>query len=187
MTAYQDRVQYRQELQRTGGWTDFVRRREALKAQGVPASQAWSDAYYATITAPPSGKKFDYRNEIVKGQIRVTDPPPPDCPNYDELMRAVAGKQASELQVFRFAFNYVDVPWDQLTADLIPSAGALALLKRVKSSEGSYRDFLGKFSKILPTSNAVEKASRHTDDGRAVFNLLDQAEKELAELPQDVS
>lgn len=125
-------------LRREGRWEDFKRRREALKAQGMPPSDAWAvvaDEFPALETKQPGGA------------ARTVD------------LRALKGKPAvSVVQAAAWAFEHLDTDWIE-PADA-PSAGAWSMREWARSSMTArsefYRTFVAKL--VLPPQEEAREA-----------------------------
>jgi hypothetical protein len=96
------------------------------------------------------------------------------------LAKKVVGKDASPLKIFTWVIDNHLVPWDFIKPQDVPSPGAVSVLSHIRKSDKNYQAFLNNFAKLLPPRSALEAESRRTDDGRAVFTLLDEAEREFA-------
>jgi len=130
-------------LRREGHWDVFVKRREELKAEGVPAKHAW---FEAAVEYPPQNGK----------------PANDSAPKVD--LTPLKGKPAVPvLEAATWVFEYLDCDWT-MPADA-PSAGAWSLLSWARSSMVARMAFYKMFGTkvISPPQEAVRKAENNAD------------------------
>ena len=130
-------------LRREGHWDVFVKRREELKAEGVPAKHAW---FEAAVEYPPQNGK----------------PANDSAPKVD--LTPLKGKPAVPvLEAATWVFEYLDCDWT-MPADA-PSAGAWSLLSWARSSMVARMAFYKMFGTkvISPPQEAARKAENNAD------------------------
>jgi hypothetical protein len=132
-------------LRREGRWEAFVKRREELKAEGVPAKEAWWQA--ATEFPPPNGNGSSGSNGSA---------PKPD-------LSALKGKPAVTIaEAVAWASENLDC--DSITPADAPSAGAWSMLQWARSSMAArgefYRNFVVKFLAAPQEAKRAAEAER---------------------------
>jgi hypothetical protein len=144
-------------LRLEGRWEEFTKRREELKADGVPAKQAWFQAaaeFPSLATSTPDAS-----------------------PSVD--LSALKGKPGiSVLESATWVFEHLDTPW--VTPADSPSAGAWSLLVWARSNMAArsefYRNFAAKI--VMPpqekTREVEEASSAHERElRRRLFGHLE--------------
>lgn len=126
-------------LRREGRFAAFKKRREELKAEAIPAKQAWyqAAAEFPPPTAPPSvtaGMAVDLHALRDKPKVPV-------------------------VSAAAWAFEHLDANW--VTPVDAPSAGAWSLLHWARSSMAARSEFYRTFvAKLVP---ALDEATRHAE------------------------
>lgn len=143
-------------LRREGRWNEFVARREALKAEGLPAAEAWNAA--AAEFPPPTPQSDE---NAASGE---------DVSGYD--LSALDGKpQISMIKVVQWAFEHLDSPG--VTPADAPSAGAWTMLTWARQNGDTRSEFMKTFmAKLMPNRQQVEDSERMSDDGVEVLEAI---------------
>jgi len=163
----ESKEQLKTRLKQEGRWNEFIGYREKLKADGMPAKDAWYEAR----------QKFgpeSYRAEVAEDNCDDDSVVPDD----DIICMDVFADKPSVTAraVVQWVFDHIDIkgvkPQDA------PSAGAWSFLQRVRS----YPDLLKEFyrtiwAKMLPTRSEIEARERFEDDGREQLHLIDQIQR----------
>jgi hypothetical protein len=147
-------------LRRGGQWQEFVKRREELKASGMPAKDAWVQA---ADEFPAPSQKTD----------KAT--PPVD-------LLPLKGKQAVPIyEATKWVMENLDADW--ITPADAPSAGAWSMLRWARSSLAARGDFYRTFvSKLLPKGCSDPGAGRQgQESGEVVGGINAPVNEEDAE------
>ena len=133
-------------LRREGRWEAFVKRREELKVEGVPAKEAWWQA--ATEYPPQNG--------------HGPDGPPPKMD-----LSALKGKPSvSVVPAATWAFEYLDADW--VTPADAPSLGAWSLRDWARSNIATRTEFYRLFAAklVLPLQEKARQAEEERQEKR---------------------
>ena len=180
-SSYRSRVKER--YKRLNIWEDFVNLRYRYAEFGLTPAQTFAAAMeeierlYPDGKPESSGKPIPQKNKgltPIMGEIKHDD-------HVRRLIKLCSGRDAAPLKVFTWVYNHAGIPWEDICPDDIPSPGAVYHLGKIKKDDKAYQKFLSEFAKLLPPRSQLEEAeNRRTDDGRKVFTLLDQMERDLS-------
>jgi hypothetical protein len=139
MAVRESKAELTDRLRREGRFEAFKKRREELKASGVPAPEAW---YLAATEFPPP----------------VTQPA---AKASAADLRALKGKPAvSVVQAAAWAFEHLDADW--VTPADAPSAGAWSMREWAKSNMAArtefYRTFVARI--VQPPQEEARQAEK---------------------------
>ena len=133
-------------LRREGRFDEFKKRREELKAEGIPANEAW---YQAAVEFPAAN------GNGANGK----------APNVD--VSALKGKPPAPIvEAAAWVFENLDCEW--VTPGEAPSAGAWSLLQWARSSMAArgefYRTFAAKV--VVPPEKEARQAEEESRQKR---------------------
>lgn len=173
-SVYRTRVKER--YKQLNIWDEFVEIRDRLYSFGLTPAQAFAEATEAITKLYPEGKlesRAEGPSVDIMGEITHDA-------QVARLVKATTGRDAAPLKVFTWVYNHAGIPWEDICPDDIPSPGAVYHLGQIKKDPKAYQKFLTDFAKLLPPKSHLEDTeSRRSDDGRKVFALIDQMEREL--------
>lgn len=183
------KAQFRERLSREGRWDTFVQRRNAMKANGVSAVDAWRLLREGPEFQPISLVQQAFENraksvvfedgvEVNNNGEEVVARLPSSKEMFDLVSKSKGGKHVSMTEVVRWVFENMDNP--NATMEEAPCMGAYSLLSWVKEKPGNKAEFYRAFAvKLMPTKNEVDQQMSFVDDGRKLFQRLDQYEAAL--------
>lgn len=151
--AKESKAELTDRLRREGRWKPFTQRREELKAQGVPAKEAWwqAAAEFPAPTAPPTASK---------------------SPTID--LSALKGKRSVPVAVAAaWAYENLDADW--ITPADAPSLGAWSMREWARSSPSTRSEFYKTFvAKIVlpPQEQERTKKEKKKDHDRELRQRL---------------
>lgn len=160
----ESKEQFKTRLKDEGRWDEFIQCREKLKADGMPAKDAWYEARQKfgpeSYRAPAAEDNCDDDSVLPAGDI--------------VCMEVFADKPSVTARaVVQWVFDSIDIK--DVRPEDAPSSGAWSFLQRVRT----YPDLLKEFyrsiwAKMLPTRSEIEARERFEDDGREQIHLIDQ-------------
>lgn len=159
--------QFKTRLKNEGRWDEFISYREQLKADGLEAKEAWTQAR----------QKFPSEPLAVSLVESVCDDDPVEPDGGDVCIGDFCGKgPVSARAVVQWVFDNIDVA--DVKPEDAPSSGAWSFLVRVRT----YPDLLKEFyrsiwAKMLPTRSEIEAREKFEDDGREQLHLIDQIQR----------
>jgi hypothetical protein len=168
-----NKVAQRAELVERGLWDAFVKRREALKASGLDAPEAWARAFEEVT----SGSIPD---SVGVAEVAPVQSGAPDNPHPKD--QVADGRVSEEVFGERTCSITKTVEWvakqlmvDDPKADHAPSPEAWSMLCWARRSNQNEAQFWGQiWSKMMPSKQQLDAAERLSDDGAAVLELIDR-------------
>lgn len=140
-------------LRSEGRWEDFKKRREQLKADGMPAKDAWVEAA-AEFPAP--------------SKVSAEAAPPVD-------LSPLKGKPAvSILRAAEWVMEHLDANW--ITLADVPSAGSWSLREWARSSLAARGEFYRYFGSKLLTKSVSDSRTGAVVQGSAAAETGVEAE-----------
>lgn len=174
-----------------GVWDEFVRIRERLKSDGVPASECWLRAVqemdpsvwgHVTLGAKPGVvRKPDLPRgrSTVEGELdvvlddgvvgkKVEDKVPLDGGVEERATKAVfGGRKVSTIKVVEWVASNLQV--EDVSPSDAPSSEAWGMLVWARRSPVNESQFWGTiYAKLLPSRSAIEAEQRYADDGSRI-------------------
>ena len=158
----------RREMMGRELWPLFVRERERLKDEGVPAERAWILAYDVMNADHPVDSDAEPVSEgegvASKRQVRGRD----------------LGDASKDLFVEKTCTTARTVEWvaanlriSDPSAEDAPSSEAWSMLCWVKGSPSAEAQFWGSiYTKLMPPRQQLDQESKLKDDGRNVVDLI---------------
>lgn len=177
------RVRVKERYKQLHIWDDFVVARDKYTSFGLSPAESFHAAMEEIERLYPNGKPASTNQPIPKKNLNLK--PIMDEIRHDDhirrLIKATEGRDAPPLKVFQWVYNHAGIPWDDIVPDDIPSPGAIYHLGQIKKDPKAYQKFLTDFAKLLPAKGQLEEVeNRRSDDGRKVFSLIQNLERELA-------
>lgn len=177
-----NKVAQRAELVERGLWQQFVERREALKSGGMPAPQAWGQAFEEVTSGVfvagdggvRSGDGGDGGVDRVVGVDgeAVEKSGAPDSIGRVKL-EVLAGRACSITKTVEWVAKMMMV--EDPRAEDAPSMEAWSMLSWARRSNQNEAQFWGQiWSKMMPSKQQLEAAERISDDGAAVLELIER-------------
>lgn len=161
-------------LIREGKWEQFNQIREHLKKQGEAPAMCETKALLIVDTKIDGGG----------------DP-------YRRLVLAAPTGGCSEREACQFVFEYAACQPADIPAEVVPSRGAVGLLKWAQSSPSNASAFYATmWTKLMPTKSQLDAEARYSDDGVRSLELLSRLEQmldapredeEVSDLPADAA
>ncbi len=144
-------------LIREGKWAKFNEIREHLKKQGEAPAMCETKALLIVDTKVDSGG----------------DP-------YRRLVLAAPTGGCSEREACQFVFEYAACQPADIPEEVVPSRGAVGLLKWAQSSPSNASAFYATmWTKLMPTKSQLDAEARYSDDGVRSLELLGRLEQML--------
>ena len=180
-----NKVAQRAELVERGLWGEFVKRREALKAGGMDAPEAWAKAFdevtNGTVDNVDGGSSVapgGDGGDDADGRAGATVPGPVDQSGAPDSV----GRVAAEVFGERSCSITKTVEWvakQMMVADPkaedAPSMEAWSMLSWARRSNQNEAQFWGQiWAKMMPSKQQLEAAERLSDDGSAVLELIER-------------
>ena len=181
-----NKVAQRAELVERGLWQQFVDRREALKAGGMPAPQAWGQAFEEVTNGgvPVGVGDVDVGggdgggDSVVgggggAGEVGASEKSgAPDSIKRVKL-EVLAGRACSITKTVEWVAKMMMV--EDPRAEDAPSMEAWSMLSWARRSNQNEAQFWGQiWSKMMPSKQQLEAAERISDDGSAVLELIER-------------
>lgn len=183
--------EFTQRLKAEGRWPEFTKRREALKRNGVPASEAWERLRpeFAPLAAsePVStvipAEDDECEDEVEGGVAEAAVAAPgagagaaADGVTFEKLAMAARGRTASRTAEVEWVQQQLAIAsLDDIDPATVPSASAVALLKWAMANTGDF--FCKLYSSQLPTKKQLEEQQRFNDDGQDTIALIEKLEQ----------
>jgi len=180
-----NKVAQRAELVERGLWGEFVKRREALKAGGMDAPEAWAKAFdevtNGTVDNVDGGSSVapgGDGGDDADGRAGAPVPGPVDQSGAPDSV----GRVAAEVFGERSCSITKTVEWvakQMMVADPkaedAPSMEAWSMLSWARRSNQNEAQFWGQiWAKMMPSKQQLEAAERLSDDGSAVLELIER-------------
>ena len=144
-------------LIREGKWAKYNEIREHLKKQGEAPAMCETKALLIVDTKVDSGG----------------DP-------YRRLVLAAPTGGCSEREACQFVFEYAACQPADIPEEVVPSRGAVGLLKWAQSSPSNASAFYATmWTKLMPTKSQLDAEARYSDDGVRSLELLGRLEQML--------
>ena len=153
-----------------GWWDEYVRIREQLKSEGVPATEAWKQA----------AEQIDelYGNDNSSVEQSPSTENPKAGPIVQVVTLADFGSEklySNPLESVKFVSTYLNIT--DVTPDMAPSSEAWNLLVNTRRSQVRQDDFWDKqFTRTFPTKATIDRDDECSDDGRTI-RLYDRIEQ----------
>jgi len=160
-----NKVAQRSELVESGLWAAFVERREALKAGGMAAPDAWAQAFTeVTSGAVP----------VVEAVVEAPEKSGVPDSGLDRVNREVfADRTCSITRTVEWVAKQMMV--DNPSAEDAPSMEAWSMLSWARRSNQNEAQFWGQiWAKMMPSKQQLEASERLSDDGSAVLELIER-------------
>lgn len=105
---------------------------------------------------------------------------------YVGLMKKIAVNQvAGAYEIAQWVFNNAAADFAELDPELVPSRGALRLLRLIKENDKEYANFVRNiWAKTIPSKSLVEMEGRMVDDGRSILSTLATFQKSFEAVDQ---
>ena len=180
-----NKVAQRAELVERGLWDAFVKRREALKAGGMDAPEAWAKAFEEVtngtvddVGGGGSGSSGGGGGDDVDGRAGAPVPGTVDQSGAPDSV----GRVAAEVFEGRTCSITKTVEWvakQMMVADPraedAPSMEAWSMLSWARRSNQNEAQFWGQiWAKMMPSKQQLEAAERLSDDGSSVLELIER-------------
>ena len=180
-----NKVAQRAELVERGLWDAFVKRREALKAGGMDAPEAWAKAFEEVtngtvddVGGGGSGSPGGNGGDDPDGRAGASVPGPVDQSGAPDSV----GRVAAEVFEGRTCSITKTVEWvakQMMVADPraedAPSMEAWSMLSWARRSNQNEAQFWGQiWAKMMPSKQQLEAAERLSDDGSSVLELIER-------------
>lgn len=164
-----NKVAQRSELVERGLWAAFVERREALKAGGMAAPEAWGQAFDEVT----SGSVPVVASESVSTGEAPEKSGTPDS-GLERVNREVfADRTCSITRTVEWVAKQMMV--DNPSAEDAPSMEAWSMLSWARRSNQNEAQFWGQiWAKMMPSKQQLEASERLSDDGSAVLELIER-------------
>jgi hypothetical protein len=188
MIMLETKGEIKERLQADGRWKPFVAERERLKADGVPAGDAWKMAAekFPWLSPTQIAKAKDVPRETSeniagKGAIGIVA----QDNNWTAKnlpSSAFTNMDSTDTRaVIQWVFDNIGI--EDLSPKDAPSSGAWFLLQEVRSFPELRREFYKTiFPKILPTKSQLEEMlEKFADDGRKQFGIIDTLQRAIEE------
>ena len=159
-----NRADIKVELQETGKWDEYLALREKLKDEGVTPKEAAVRAYEQIGKVQPV-----QRPGVSKA--------PKTCP-YAELSLAAPKGSCAEREAAAFVFEFAAVPVERIPGSVVPSKGAVGLLKWVQTSPSNAATFYSSiWAKLMPSRTQLDAEARFSDDGKGELEIISRLEE----------
>jgi len=177
-----NKVAQRAELVERGLWNEFVRKREALKAGGVGAADAWARAYEEVTNGlsdaggnrGSDGGGNDLRPDD-GGRLGGGEEEKSGAPDSVGRVKAEVfeGRTCSITKTVEWVAKQMMV--EDPKAEDAPSMEAWSMLCWARRSNQNEAQFWGQiWAKMMPSKQQLEAAERLSDDGSAVLELIER-------------
>jgi hypothetical protein len=176
-----NKVAQRAELVERGLWQVFVDRRESLKSSGVPAPQAWAQAFEEVTSGGVSVGGDGVGGDDVGVGVVVADgvgyggvekSGAPDSLGRVKL-EVLEGRACSITRTVEWVAKMMMV--EDPRAEDAPSMEAWSMLSWARRSNQNEAQFWGQiWSKMMPSKQQLEAAERLSDDGSQVFAVIER-------------
>ncbi len=144
-------------LIREGKWAKYNEIREHLKKQGEAPAMCETKALLIVDTKVDSGG----------------DP-------YRRLVLSAPTGGCTEREACQFVFEYAACQPADIPEEVVPSRGAVGLLKWAQSSPSNASAFYATmWTKLMPTKSQLDAEARYSDDGVRSLELLGRLEQML--------
>lgn len=144
-------------LVREGKWAKFNEIREHLKKQGEAPAMCETKALLIVDTKVDGGG----------------DP-------YRRLVLAAPTGGCTEREACQFVFEYAACQPADIPSEVVPSRGAVGLLKWAQSAPSNASAFYATmWTKLMPTKSQLDAEARYSDDGVKSLDLLTRLEQML--------
>lgn len=178
-----NKVAQRAELVERGLWQQFVDRRESLKAGGMPAPQAWAQAFEEVtnggVVVEDGGMDVVGGDlgggGVVGGDAGVGGAEKSGAPDSIGRVKleVLAGRACSITKTVEWVAKMMMV--EDPRAEDAPSMEAWSMLSWARRTNQNEAQFWGQiWSKMMPSKQQLEAAERISDDGSAVLELIDR-------------
>ena len=181
-----NKVAQRSELVERGQWEAFVKRREALKGQGVEPADAWAQAYQEVTSGVAvsgvgdsvgdggdAGDCDDGGRHGVSASVEgVGKSGAPDSVGRVSA-DVFQGRTCSITKTVEWVAKQMMV--EEPRAEDAPSMEAWSMLCWARRSNQNEAQFWGQiWAKMMPSKQQLEAAERLSDDGSLVVELIDR-------------
>jgi hypothetical protein len=181
-----NKVAQRAELVERGLWQQFVERREALKSGGMPAPQAWGQAFEEVMNGGvPVGvgdvdvgggdgggdSGVGVGGGVGEAVVREKSGAPDSIGRVK--LEVLAGRACSITKTVEWVAKMMMV--EDPRAEDAPSMEAWSMLSWARRSNQNEAQFWGQiWSKMMPSKQQLEAAERISDDGAGVLELIER-------------
>lgn len=107
------------------------------------------------------------------------DPGDEEAALVDLIESVDQAKRVSGHEALDWAFQCMLVPWSKITADEVPSMGALSYLRWARTDAKNMTAFYQMWSRMLEKKSLADEDARRRDYGEKALHLMDEFDRDM--------